>query len=134
MNKINQFLKRDNIQRMSYVVLLICWICIFLNTDLRMYITSYVDYLPLIFITPVLLLVLQIMFNNIIIWSFILISSIVYSLWTFFKIITYIIVDQHREYVHAIEWNAITILQLGIVVLSLIIFNWFLFKIKPIKK
>ena len=133
MNKINQFLKKDNIQRRSYVVLLIIWIFIFLNADIRYYITSYTDYLPLIFIIPVLLLVLQILFNNRIIWFFIATCIGTYTLWQFFKIYTHIVINQHRAYSHAIEWNTEIIFRLGFGILILIAINWFLFKIKPLK-
>lgn len=134
MNKITQFLKQDKIQRRSYIVLLIGWLFILLDTDRRAYITSYTDYLPLIFIIPVILLVLQILFNNRILWTIILICIIAYTLWTLFKMFTYIVVDQHREYTHAIEWNAATVFRFGLVTLILIAINWFVFKLKPIKK
>ena len=133
MHKIDQFLKKDKTQRISYSVLLICWIVIFLNADTRHYITSYADYLPLIFIIPVLLLVLQVLFNNRILWTIILVCIIAYTIWTFVKIFTYIVVDQHRTYVNGIEWNAETILRFGCIAVILIAINWFIFKLKPLK-
>lgn len=132
MNKINQFLKRDNIQRRCYFVLLISWIVIFLNPDLRSFVTSYDTYLPLIFIVPVLLLVLQLLFNNRIIWTMISACIVLYTLWTLIKMYMYIVVDSHRDY-SPVEWNAATVFRFGLIVLILIMFNWFIFKIKPVK-
>lgn len=134
MNKITQFLKLDKSQRISYIVLLICWIGIFLNSDTRQYITSYVDYLPLIFIIPVILLVLQILFNNKILWTIIWACIVLYTIWTFFKMFTFIVIDQHRAYIHAIEWSAATIFRFVFISLTFITINWFIFKLKPIKK
>jgi hypothetical protein len=134
MNKITQFLKQDRIQRRCYVVLLICWLFIFLDVDRRAYITSYTDYLPLIFIIPVLLLVLQILFNNRIIWFIIVACIIAHTLWTLLKLYMHIVIDYHREYSHAIEWNTETILRFICIVLSFLIVNWFIFKIRPTKK
>jgi len=134
MNKINQFLKKDNIQRRCYIALLICWIIIFLNADTRHHITSYVDYLPLVFIIPVILLVLQILFNNRILWVIILVCIILYTLWTFLKAFTYIVVEQHRDYYNTLEWNAATIFRFVFIFLIFIAINWFILKLKPIKK
>lgn len=86
MNKINQFLKKDSVQRICYVVLLILWIWIFLRADLREHIISDADYLPLAFIIPVILLVLQILFNNRKLGMVILTGSIALALWTVVKL------------------------------------------------
>lgn len=133
MNKINQFLKKNNIQRRCYIALLICWVIIFLDADTRPYITSYVDYLPLVFIIPVILLVLQILFNNRVLWVIILACIILYTLWTFLKAFTYIVVDQHKDYHNTLEWNAATIFRFVFIFLIFIAIIWFLFKIKPLK-
>ena len=134
MNKITQFLEKDKTQRISYIVLLIFWIIVFLDAEARAHITSYTDYLPLIFIIPVILLVLQILFNNRILWTIIVTYLAAYTLRTFFNVFTYIVVDQHREYSHAVEWNATTIVHLGVLILTFIAINLFVFKLKPIKK
>lgn len=134
MNKITQLLKQDKSQRISYIVLLICWIIIFLNPEARLYIYPYTDNLPLIFIIPVILLVLQILFNNKILWTIILACIVLYTLWTFFKMFTFIAIDHHREYSNAIEWNAGTIFQFGFIIVIFVAINWFIFKLKPIKK
>lgn len=133
MNKLNQSLKKDNVQRICYTVLLICWIFIALNAEFRFYITSSADYLPLIFIIPVMLLVLQILFNNRVIWSIILVCIGLFTLWIFIQMYMYIVMDYHRDYSH-IEWKAGTVFQLLSTVFILILFNWFILKIKPVKR
>ena len=134
MKKITQFLKQDKNQRISYIVLLICWIIIFLNPEARIHIYPYTENLPLIFIFPVILLVLQIMFNNRIIWMIILACFILYTLREFFQQYTLIVVDYHRDYSHTFEWNAATIFQLIAGVLFYTGINWFIYNLKPIKK
>ncbi|HSY60487.1 MAG TPA: hypothetical protein VK796_01375, partial [Cytophaga sp.] len=80
-----------------------------------------------------LLFVLQILFNNRIIWFVILSCVVVYTLWTFLKLYMNIVIDYHREYSHSIEWNTETILRFICIILGFLLFNWFIFKIRPKK-
>ena len=134
MNKINQFLKRDNIQRRSYIALLLIWIFVFLNTNLRFYFYSGTDYLPLIFIFPVFLFVLQILFNNKIIWMGILVCTFTFALWKILMIYTYIVVDIHKEYNQEMEGDTSMVFKWIFGLVVFLGFIWFLFKIKPFKK
>ena len=134
MNRIDQFFQKDKVQRLCYFILLCFWMFITVNADMHSMVASYIHYLPLIFITPVLLLVLQILFNNRIVWYIIAACIACYTLWTFLKLFTYFVIDRQRAYIQALEWNTETILKVVAIIVSLLLFNWFIWKLKPVKK
>lgn len=132
MKNLNYF-KKDSVQRRIYIVLLICWIIIFTNENLRIRFTSTTDNLPLVFIIPVALCVLQVLFNNIVLWYLIVAGIISYSLWSFLSLIMFISVDAQKEYTSS-SWTGAALLEMGLILLGFVFINGIVLLIKPDKK
>jgi hypothetical protein len=130
--KINQTLNKEITQRVIYFFGLTFWTYLMWNNIIQWpHATSSlgISYLTL-YSVPALLLFLQIIRNNRLLWG--LIFGIVTALiaLALYRVISHEI-ERSRTYVKALDWRLKDILVLSFVFGTLLIANWVIYKIKP---
>lgn len=154
--KVSSFLSRDIVQRFVYGFALIIWIVICINSPAFRMVTLlfdsvcllrkpyffylsyffivrdlYVDQLGMLLIT--ILLVIQIIHNHLEIWYLLLGFSIAYDLYSLTSLVIKITSGQYYFKITT-YWDYKIILLFLIVILIFFFFNWFIFKLRPVKK
>lgn len=141
LTKIIKLLERDKIQRYIYGIGLIIWLLVwfrslkysFQNFD-KITLSAQGEYWIIVSI-PLILFILQIIFNNKKIWFLIftiVILTSIYILWTL--IIFNIFVDFNRDYAPPNFWTLKRVINLLLIPLVIILINWVVWKLKPIQR
>lgn len=124
----------DKVQRLCYVSALILWLVIW-KEDFRFYelpSSLGIKYIWLISI-PAILLLLQAILNNIILWGTLFGLLLMYT--SFVVIVSLMdIVERSGNHVKAISWDVKTFLFFMLIFGLLLLVNVILYKLKPIGK
>lgn len=135
MNRINNILKNDIIQRRCAAILFIIWTILMVNERVREAFSTVWHINPVVlYVVPAVLLLLQFFFNKRVTWllSFgIILAHIGKSI---YDIIYYVNKDTQSSDLKAIEWDLQTISELIFILISYALICWFYIKIKPKKK
>ncbi len=134
MTKRSGLLALDKVQRLCYVSALILWLVIW-KEDFRFYElpSSFgIKYIWLISI-PAILLLLQAILNNIILWGTLFGLLLTYT--SYVVIVSLMdIVERSGNHVKAISWDVKTFLFFMLIFGLLLLVNLILYKLKPIGK
>jgi hypothetical protein len=117
-NSISNSLSKRRTQRICYIVALAIWILIWCD-DLKLHKATSslgIKYVWLMAV-PTILLTIQIVFNNILVWAVIWGLIIFYTFWTTYELV----MNLKIEFVFPIL----------LIMLILLIINWIVFKLKP---
>lgn len=130
-SSISNFLKKDKVKRVFYFLGLVTWLLINENQFHKYDKTSSfgITYFWLILI-PSTLLLLQIIFNNRVLWFLIFASVLSFTLYSMYYTLTDII-ERSGNHVKAIYWDFETTIILIAIYLILFLTNWILYKLKP---
>jgi hypothetical protein len=134
MTKRSGLLALDKVQRLCYVYALILWLVIW-KEDFRFYelpSSLGIKYIWLISI-PAILLLLQAILNNIILWGTLFGLLLMYT--SYVVIVSLMdIVERSGNHVKAISWDVKTFLFFMLIFGLLLLVNVILYKLKPIGK
>ena len=134
MTKRSGLLALDKVQRLCYVSALILWLVIW-KEDFRFYelpSSLGIKYIWLISI-PAILLLLQAILNNIILWGTLFGLLLMYT--SYVVIVSLMdIVERSGNHVKAISWDVKTFLFFMLIFGLLLLVNVILYKLKPIGK
>lgn len=134
MTKRSGIFALDKVQRLCYVSALILWLVIW-KEDFRFYelpSSLGIKYIWLISI-PAILLLLQAILNNIILWGTLFGLLLMYT--SFVVIVSLMdIVERSGNHVKAISWDVKTFLFFMLIFGLLLLVNVILYKLKPIGK
>jgi hypothetical protein len=134
MTKRSGIFASDKVQRLCYVSALILWLVIW-KEDFRFYelpSSLGIKYIWLISITAILLL-LQAILNNIILWGTLFGLLLMYT--GYVVIVSLMdIIERSGNHVKAISWDVKTFLFFMLILGLLLLVNLILYKLKPIGK
>lgn len=134
MTKRSGIFALDKVQRLCYVSALILWLVIW-KEDFRFYelpSSLGIKYIWLISI-PAILLLLQAILNNIILWGTLFGLLLMYT--SFVVIVSLMdIVERSGNHVKAISWDVKTFLFFMLIFGLLLLVNVILYKLKPMSK
>jgi hypothetical protein len=134
MTKRSGLLALDKVQRLCYVSALILWLVIW-KEDFRFYelpSSLGIKYIWLISI-PAILLLLQAILNNIILWG--TLFGLLFMYTSYVVIVSLMdIVERSGNHVKAISWDLKTFLFFMLIFGLLLLVNVILYKLKPIDK
>jgi hypothetical protein len=134
MTKRSGLLALDKVQRLCYVSALILWLVIW-KEDFRFYelpSSLGIKYIWLISI-PAILLLLQAILNNIILWGTLFGLLLMYT--SYVVIVSLMdIVERSGKHVKAISWDVKTFLFFMLIFGLLLLVNVILYKLKPMSK
>jgi hypothetical protein len=134
MTKRSGLLALDKVQRLCYVSALILWLVIW-KEDFRFYelpSSLGIKYIWLISI-PAILLLLQAILNNIILWGTLFGLLLMYT--SYVVIVSLMdIVERSGNHVKAISWDVKTFLFFMLIFGLLLLVNVILYKLKPMSK
>ncbi|RKS42518.1 hypothetical protein BC962_3243 [Gillisia mitskevichiae] len=134
MKKISDYLLNDNIQRLLYGIGLVLWIIIWFSELKSMSENNSYAFYWWSVLTPIPLLIGQIIFNIKIIWTFLMIYVILYSLEIIWNIIMIdVIIDMERDFSPLPFWTFEKVYKWLIMIFILFTVNGIIWKIKPVR-
>ena len=128
---IKEILNKDIVQRIVYGIAAILWVTILWErVDDSPYSTSFlgISYLN-VFIYPALLLIIQVLRNNRILWAIIVGLLGASTLASIFFVVADIL--ERTGGPKAIDWNLTAVITMLLLIVMLFIANWLVYKIKP---
>jgi hypothetical protein len=135
LRKLFEYLKKDKIQRLIYMIGLVLWIILWFDELKYMSENNSYGFYVWSVLIPIPLLILQIIFNKKSLWYLLFIYSILYSLDILWSIIVKdIIIDSSRDFSPQPFWRFEKILRWLIIFIVIFVTNWTITRIKPEKK
>jgi hypothetical protein len=125
-------LKTDKTQRIVYSFGLLLWLFVWSDNFQFINGETFVIYLIQILL-PLFFITIQIFYNNKVIWKILFIYSIIYSLWIINNVFSDISREMNRDYA---PYPNLFVGQIRIWIILgsiILIVNWIIWKIKPIK-
>lgn len=125
------FFKKDRNQKLIYGIGLLLWILLWYD-DFRFISNDTITFYVVLTFIPALLLFLQILFNNRIIWWLLVVYFGIHTLSILWSMVYFdILIDYHRDYLPQSFWRINKLRNWLIMLPSLFLVNWTIWKIKP---
>lgn len=135
LKNVTELLKQDKVQRLLYGTGLALWIYLWWDSTRFYYLENVVRiHNRWLMSIPAIILTGQVFFNRRLLWIATVAMVSAYSLFAIFSVIQFRIIDAHREYGHAWDWDTQEIASLTLMMLLLIFANWLVWKIKPVRR
>ncbi len=132
-NRLIRFLKSGKNQRLTYGIGIILWLIIWRDA-LRAFDQSNIGYYLIQIILPLILLIVQLIFNRKEIWLLVIAYTTLYSLWILKNMIFDVLLEYERDYSPQPVWTTQRIKEYAIMVFILFFVNWLVWHMKPLKK